>query len=350
MSTDLDRYLDHLYGDRRFYIQVCTLNPKADAWDEGKPVAYMPSDRAVIERMIRRLSDSGLNVYVSAHGYIDNRRGGVKANAAPIDVLWVERDEATIPPDVPEPTMTVETSPGRYHDYWRLSRTIAAEVAEDLNRRLTYHIGGDSGWALTKRLRPPETINHQPDRRPGIHQVRLLEVDDARVLDPDELEQILPKLPPAPTFQYDASSAASSDDEPPVVLSPAALAAWRNERPVLKPNGEIDQSDTLYKIGAVLHEHGATRPTIVRALADRDMSLGFRKYVDRPIEYQRIAEKVAPKPRLVGPNSSASGQPQQATAGGHENVDEDACSVELAKKTAEPVSYTHLTLPTICSV
>jgi hypothetical protein len=112
-----------------------------------------------------------------------------------------------------------------------------------------------------------------------------------------------PKIPPVPKVAYDKVQGieAPTDHEPPVVLSLSALAVWRGEKPVLKPNGETDRSESLYKIGVVLHEHGATRPTIIAALAERDTALGWNRYRDVPHEYGRIAAKVAPKPRLYGP-------------------------------------------------
>jgi hypothetical protein len=339
-SDDLDRYIKHLYGERTFYIQICKLDPtkpKDEAWDEGKPVAYMPSDVDFIARKIRQIAADGLNAYVSAHGYIDNRRGGVKANAAPIDVLWVERDDATIPPDVPAPTMTIETSPGRFHDYWRLSRTIAPEVAENLNRRLTQRIGGDSGYALTKRLRPPETINDQPKKRPGRHEVRLVTIDDERTLDPDELDRLLPKVK-ATAQPNPNSTGVNPDDEPPILLSPAALAFWRGERRVMRKDDPetVDRSGTLYKIGADLWEHGANRRLIISELAARDISLGWNRYTDYPEEYARVADKVSAKPRLIGPiGTSGSADTSASRATFTNSADEDACSVELAKTKAE---------------
>jgi hypothetical protein len=302
-SDDLDRYLNYLYGDRRFYIQVCSLDPtkpKAEAWDEGKPVAYLPGDIDYVARTIRQIAASGHNAYVSAHGYLDSRRGGVSVNAAPIDTLWIDGDDAPIPTGDLRPPMIVETSPGRWQGYLKLTRAIPPHEAADLNRRYTALVGGDSGWGLTKRLRPPETRNL---KYPDAPQVRLRELDEARRFDPDELDRILPKLPPTPKVLVDNINKVDgdTDNEPPVVLSLTALAVWRGEKPVLKPNGEIDRSESLYKIGVVLHEHNATRPTIIAALAERDTALGWNRYSDVPHEYGRIAAKVAPKPRLSGP-------------------------------------------------
>jgi hypothetical protein len=84
--------------------------------------------------------------------------------------------------------------------------------------------------------------------------------------------------------------------EPPVVLDERGLEVWRGERPVVKDEGtgEISRSRTLYKIACTLAEAGAT-PRIIRgAVSERDVALGYRKYLDRPDEraereYTRIA-------------------------------------------------------------
>ncbi len=90
------------------------------------------------------------------------------------------------------------------------------------------------------------------------------------------------------------------EDDPPVVLDDHGLAVWRGEKAVLKEEspGEVDRSSTLFKIGAELARAGATPKAIRDALADRDISLGYRKFSGRPderaeLEYRRIANKVA---------------------------------------------------------
>lgn len=90
------------------------------------------------------------------------------------------------------------------------------------------------------------------------------------------------------------------EDEPPVVLDGYGLAVWRGEKPATKEDspGEVDRSSTLFKIGAELARVGATPKAIRDALADRDISLGYRKFSGRPderaeLEYRRIANKVA---------------------------------------------------------
>ncbi len=86
------------------------------------------------------------------------------------------------------------------------------------------------------------------------------------------------------------------ESEPPVRLSEYGLLIWRGEKPVFKEDdpSEVDRSATLFKIGCTLAEAGATARIIRSAVADRDVALSYRKYLDRPDgraerEYARIA-------------------------------------------------------------
>jgi len=85
-----------------------------------------------------------------------------------------------------------------------------------------------------------------------------------------------------------------TNKQPPVHLSTQGMAFWRGEKSKLTAEGNIDRSATLYIIGLQLAEAGATQQTITEALADRDITLGFRKYSERPadLEYWRVANKV----------------------------------------------------------
>jgi hypothetical protein len=303
--NDLDRYLAHVFGSASFYVLVCTndrTKPERTGWDEGKLIPYYAGGESTIAHRIKRAVDDRLDVYMAAHGYVDKTGGHKKPNAAPISCLWNEADDAPVPTGALHPTMRIQTSPGKEHWYLRLSRPVASEIGEDLNRRWRAATGGDSGHALTKRLRPPGTRNFKYDGAPD---VRIIAIDDQRTVDPDELDRSLPKITNAPipkTIDI-INGFEASDDEPPVALTPAAAAVWRGERPVVKSDGSgvIDRSETLYRIACELWEHGATRRTVAAELAARDQALEWNRYSDRPAEYDRIAAKVAEKPRKVGP-------------------------------------------------
>ena len=126
------------------------------------------------------------------------------------------------------------------------------------------------------------------------------------IIPPGEFPQ---GLPPAPDWavamlQQAADKAPKANpgtglgDGPPVRLSTVGMAYWHGERVKKKPDGITDRSATLFGIGGFLAEAGASERTIVDAIENRDVSLGFSKYTDRRdrSEYQRIAAKALQPP------------------------------------------------------
>src|SRR5215211_6528039 len=106
-------------------------------------------------------SEARRDAYFGVHLFM--RSGNRKAkNAAKVLSLWVDGDGAAVPKKWPQPTAIVESSPGRHHYYWRLTRPIASEHAAQLNKRLCYGMGGDKGkWGLGTVLRAPGTWNYK---------------------------------------------------------------------------------------------------------------------------------------------------------------------------------------------
>ena len=85
-----------------------------------------------------------------------------KENATPLAALYVDGDGAKVGSRIPEPTATVESSPGREQFWWALSEPVAPKEGEELNRRLAYAMGADrSGWDLTQLMRVPGTRNRK---------------------------------------------------------------------------------------------------------------------------------------------------------------------------------------------
>ena len=142
-------------------------------------------------------SGEGREVYFCAHLLTKRRR--IQEHAAPVLSLWADADGSCLPDYVPEPTAVVETSPGRHHLFWRLSRPLPPCDAEVLNRRLSRAIGADpSGWDLGQLLRPPGTRNRK--YRPA-SPVRLLKLTWNRyhprgldlALPPEEVREATPR-------------------------------------------------------------------------------------------------------------------------------------------------------------
>jgi hypothetical protein len=135
-------------------------------------------------------SDKGREVYFCAHLLIGPERR--KENAGAVRALWFEKDGGEMPNGRLTPSAAVESSPGRFHGYLRLTDAIPPETAEVLNKRLAHATGGDpSGADLTQILRVPETTNHKYSAQPV---VKVLDLEDSRTYTPAELEEILPSI------------------------------------------------------------------------------------------------------------------------------------------------------------
>jgi P4 family phage/plasmid primase-like protien len=265
-------FWNHVFSDQRGLLQVFTAERVGGELVEPKSRFFNYPAKAEngLEWALQE-SERGREVYFCAHLLTARQR--IKDNAAAVKALWADLDGAELPNGTLKPSVTVESSPGQYHAYWSLTDAIPPQVAEDLNKRLTHEIGADpSGFDLTQLLRVPGTVNHKYSEQ---HTVEVVRISDA-VYSPADLDECLPRF------------AASSDghrtddgEDPPVILGPEALKVWRGERSKANPDGTVDRSASLLWIGRVLFEAGATRNTIVAALRERDVSLGWGKYADR---------------------------------------------------------------------
>lgn len=307
----------HLFSDNTGYLGCfAARRPEPGAKRLDRPIERFFSYPIAAENAAAWCAEQdarGLEVYFCANLLTDRRR--VKANAAEVSALWADGDGAQIPEGFPQPTATVESSPGRDHYYWALNRPIPPDQAEASNQRIAYAVGADhSGWDLGQLLRVPGTHN---GKYPGRPVVRLVQLDQARTFDPDELDRLLPPLPARTAGDCARTRQRDVDDtgpEPPVRLSGDALRRYRGELVSTKEGGDVDRSLSLWYIGRDLRRGNASYSTIVATLAERDEALGFHRYTDRPAEYARIADKLedddsdqaeaAPLPAAPGPGDS----------------------------------------------
>jgi hypothetical protein len=163
-----------LFGDLEGYM--FTLTGKQNPHDRGSLISVRqlawewPGESDEAADYLLEHSGDGRDAYFGVHLF-RTCSGRTKENAAEeVLALWVDGDGAHVPSDWPQPTVTVESSPGRHHFYWKLTRAISAGQAAQLNRRLCYGMGGDKGkWGLGTVLRAPGTRNY---KRETPHEVR----------------------------------------------------------------------------------------------------------------------------------------------------------------------------------
>lgn len=199
---------------------------------------FARSDLKAARAFIEANGDKDL--YWCPHGF--RRRKRTKEASVTPTLLWADLDP--VDPSTLNglhPSIAWESSPKRYAALWSLD----GDMTEDLNQRLTYHLGADKGgWALTKVLRIPGTANYKYDDAP----VGRLLWDDGPTYKPDDLDEHLPET----------SDATASPDDLYQKYENALSADVRRE--LLNGRPQVGKrSDVLWSLAHGLLEAGATR-------------------------------------------------------------------------------------------
>jgi predicted transcriptional regulator len=105
----------------------------------------------------------GYNVYFCPQ--LLRERARKKEHVQKTPNIWADLDTCGPELLLVEPSVVLETSPGRYQGFWIADREIDPDDAEDISRRIAYRHadqGADrSGWDLTQLLRVPLTYNYK---------------------------------------------------------------------------------------------------------------------------------------------------------------------------------------------
>lgn len=188
--AEIARFWRHVFGGQTGQLMVWTglRNERGEIENiRSNNFNYPKADKKAAAWALSK-GEEGREVFFCAHLLTASQR--IKANAGEVITLWGDLDGAAVPNGSLMPTAVVESSPGRYHCYWRLSDAIPPETAERLNQRLALKIGADtSGFDLSQLLRVPGTKNHKYEGSPL---VEVRDLDGALSYAPAELEKLLP--------------------------------------------------------------------------------------------------------------------------------------------------------------
>lgn len=264
MTADQEQsaFLNAIFGSENGYLFISTNDrsdpPVAKPWNDQSFV--YPLQMNDILSYVKKQDDAGLDVYVAAQLYKEpNRRKADKVKVCPS--AWSDLDTACPWGIDPEPTVVLETSPGRWHGFWRTPRSMPPQEAEELSRQIAYahhREGADlGGWDLTQVLRLPGTHNHKYDDKPVV----LLKRCDTNPI-PWEAFKRLPKAPSRST----AAGAPEQDDAPPIALQGFDLEHWqKTEVP--------DRSAWAMQMVATLKKGGLSDRLVEVALANHPIYL-----------------------------------------------------------------------------
>lgn len=154
-------FLETVWGDE--------TEGRASVWWRRKPGQKQPIDaqkwfdwpRQADEIVQFIESKSALDVYVPVALFNEDKR--VPEAATTTGTVWQDTDTFDPAGYRIQPSVIVETSPGRYHCWWQLDKAYPAEQTELVTRKITYahkDAGADvSSWGRNKLLRVPGTYN-----------------------------------------------------------------------------------------------------------------------------------------------------------------------------------------------
>jgi hypothetical protein len=136
----------------------CLALGKGNGWLEQWH--HWPED---IDAIVARAESAALETNVYFSSYLFRAPQSVKENVLPTRTIQADLDHADVRTLPKQPTILVETSPGRHQAYWILDETLPLEEHEFLSRKLTYAIPlcDRSGWALGRKVRIANTLNHK---------------------------------------------------------------------------------------------------------------------------------------------------------------------------------------------
>lgn len=168
-----------VFGQSRGLVCIAfmTTNKKGFREEFFKWPEETPQMLTAIERDLRNC-----NVFFCPQ--LLKARKRTKENVENTPSIWADLDFCSPDNMFVEPTVTVESSPGRYQAYWALDREFDPDDVEDVSRRIAYRHadeGADrSGWDLTQLLRVPATFNYKYTEGATIPQVTMVSANRNR--------------------------------------------------------------------------------------------------------------------------------------------------------------------------
>lgn len=188
--------------------------------------------------------------------------------------IWADLDECNPSLLLVEPSLIVQTSPGRWQALWCLENPVDTQTGEDISRRIAYRHAAEgadrSGWDATQMLRIPQTYNFKYENEPTIS-VR----HTSKRYTPEDFKDYTE----APVARRDASKIPMPDlveiekDFPEGIesflrnkaeyISPVILRAFKGPL-----NEEDDWSKLLWALYFALFEAGCTKEQVYAVAAN----------------------------------------------------------------------------------
>jgi Protein of unknown function (DUF3987) len=176
------QFFDLLFREQEGYICLATTQAHGGKATWKQTFYEWPRQRKELNEFIDKIHPRR-NVYFSVNLFDRPARG--KDYTKPSRLVWGDFDTADPMGIEPQPSVVIQSSPGRYQPIWILDNEIDPYLAEEYSKRLAYlhrPNGSDvSGWDLGQMLRVPFTFNYKYDvEGEGVPEVDLVRGVDER--------------------------------------------------------------------------------------------------------------------------------------------------------------------------
>jgi archaellum biogenesis ATPase FlaH len=226
---------------------------------------FSKSEFPQVQGFIDRNKDKDL--YFCPCGFTERRR--LEKFAVLPHLMWSDMDEADPRKAEIQPTIAIESSPGRFVGLWVLNEALDCK---ETNQALTYFLGADKGgWDLPQVLRIPGTTNYKYQSTP---RVRTLWTDGPQY----SLRDIKQKLPKK-TKHTDDDNAHDVYKQYEKSLPHWARRELLNGKPQLHK-----RSDMMWKLCNTLLESGVSRDDTFTLLRASPWNKFSDDQLDREIE------------------------------------------------------------------
>ena len=247
LDGDAERFLFGSHDDSKVRVKALIADAKANG--RSKPNTYQSRcaslDDPDLRRWMPERQAAGWAITVSAQAMKAGKR--LISEVAYIRVIFAEMDIGEpLRPWPLEPSMVVETSPGRYHVYWLIlsEAPITEEDFHGIMMCLCESYGADpDAKDLARTMRLPGTWNLKPERPP--HLVRIVRQTGARYSG----HELVAAFPPPPRAE-------PKSPWPRPKLNghaPPGLERFGGENGPLKAISPDNYGDWL-RVGMALHE------------------------------------------------------------------------------------------------
>jgi hypothetical protein len=156
-------FFELLFEGSEGYLCIFLTDPKVPKTGVSHKFFEWPRESLKVENFIIE-NEVHKNVYFCVN--LLSKRERKKQYCIDTDLVWADLDEVNpMSIDKLPPPIVIQSSPGRWQAFWRLTSKLKPYDAERYSKRIAYAVEADtSGWDLTQLFRVPMTKNfkYQP--------------------------------------------------------------------------------------------------------------------------------------------------------------------------------------------